>query len=150
MRDKAGMVEKKLSDTSTPRAVADEQAVEVSEAACGPEGKIKCKRGIANQFAAFFGHQQVGRRLPCVQKRYEIVLAEMRSRLFERRMLPDQIQQRCGVRQACAPDHRIRHAVSSEARSKPSSSHPVTPPAMILTGRPNSASRNAPRAAPLQ
>ncbi|QYU68504.1 tripartite tricarboxylate transporter substrate binding protein [Leptolyngbya sp. 15MV] len=38
----------------------------------------------------------------------------------------------------------------SDTRAKPSSTHPVMPPAMILTGRPSRARRKAPRAAPLQ
>ena len=64
------------------------------------------------------------------------------------------------VRQA--PTGSIRRVTSTEgatraevqtgvlANSKPSSNQPVMPPAMTFTGRPSRASRNAPRAAPLQ
>ena len=47
------------------------------------------------------------------------------------------------------PDRKLFHSgVTSSV--KPSSIHPVIPPAMILAGSPSSARRNAPRAAPLQ
>jgi len=52
--------------------------------------------------------------------------------------------------QGAMDDRASDRHVSSVTSSKPSSSQPVTPPVMILTGRPNSARRNAPRAAPLQ
>jgi len=47
--------------------------------------------------------------------------------------------------QAC-----LSHVASLVARSKPSSSHPVIPPIITFTGRPNWANRIAPRVAPLQ
>jgi hypothetical protein len=45
---------------------------------------------------------------------------------------------------------RQGHSTTPLAKSKPSSSQPAIPPAMIFTGRPRSARRRAPRAAPLQ
>ncbi len=53
------------------------------------------------------------------------------------------------------PSRRAARTVAAQssllvASSKRSSSQPVIPPAMIFTGRPSSARRSAPRAAPLQ
>jgi short subunit dehydrogenase len=42
------------------------------------------------------------------------------------------------------------HADTLDTSGNPSSSHPVTPPDMIFTGKPSRASRKAPREAPLQ
>ncbi len=54
-----------------------------------------------------------------------------------------------GVR-LCSYFATVHPAAPARAKSKPSSSQPVMPPAMILTGRPSSASRSAPLVAPLQ
>ena len=89
-----------------------------------------CERGLAPvgapQFVAFVAEQPGGE-------------------------LAHQREQGVGVRSP-GPAHGDGHATASwrASSAKPSSSQPVTPPIMILAGRPRRASRIAPRVAPLQ
>lgn len=128
----------------------DEQAVQMSPAAPAPQREIERKGGVADEHRLFLSNHNLDLRARRAQDCVENVLGDRCFAAFKCRMGSNQAKQCGAIIRDCFTNGDQQGSYSPVAKAKPSSSHPVMPPVMIFTGLPSSASRSAPRAAPLQ
>lgn len=126
-----------------------EETVEMRVAPRSPNGPVEGDGRVARKIALMLGDEEADRLTRAKDEGFELTLRQCRRAAFERGMCPDQVVESWYVFLRGLADGAA-HSAASVVSSNPSSSHPVIPPAMIFTGRPSSARRKAPRAAPLQ
>ncbi len=114
-----------------------------------PDGSVEGDGRVAHEIALTLGDEEADRLTRAKDEGFELTLRQCRDAPFERGMRPDQVVEARHILLRGLVDGAA-HSAASVANSNPSSSHPVIPPAIIFTGRPSSARRSAPRAAPLQ
>jgi len=123
----------------SPMRLADEQAVQMSPAAPAPQREIQRQGGVAYEQRLLSSDHNPNLRARRAQDCVEIVVGDRCFAAFKCRMGSNQTKQSGAIIRACFTNDDRQGSYSPVAKAKPSSSHPVMPPAMIFTGRPSSA-----------